>query len=201
MVNKNIAVLTDDYYFYCGVCAVLENNPMYLGGEFCIKQVQHGGENISIAEHAIIWVIDIDGFCHDITRYFEIMDTMVNIKIKYGDCCQVILCYNKFVCLPSSLCYKLFSVINTANSFSALNRDFYAAIEPSPWYQRSYRAPEKMEQQVLTRAEYQVLKALSRGENVKRVAYHYQRSPKTISHHKCSGLNKMKRKRLSSLYC
>ncbi len=197
MRNQNIVVVTDNHYFAHGIMSLLSVEEKKNCFVWTPAQVNSTLPHMDICGAETLLIVDVDKYFNNALLYFDILATLVAIKIKANECLRILLSYNKSVCMPSLASYSFFSFVNAAQGIKRVEQTIAALSEADAEGGVSGKSLEKL---ALTRCEYLVLNALSQGQNVSQVALKYQISPKRVSHHKCSGLTKMGKKRLYGVY-
>ncbi|WP_217478885.1 LuxR C-terminal-related transcriptional regulator [Enterobacter chuandaensis] len=197
MEKPNIVVVTNNRYFSRGIMSLLTQDEQERCTVWTPAQV---GVNINKregAEEGSCWIVDADNYFNNTLLFLDLLTALVDIKTTLNRHLRVLLCYNRYICMPSLDCYACFSMVNAARGIKSVEQKV-----------RSFSGHDRKDAEVtksgrktaLTRQEYLVLNALSQGQNVSQVADRYHITPKRVSHHKCSGLAKMKKKRLYGVY-
>lgn len=197
MERKKIVVVTNNHYFSQGVLSLLNDAER----RYCfVWTPAYSSVNINQTggiDGEDLWNVDVENYFNNISLYFYVLTTLMHMKNKLCGRLTVLLCYNKFVCMPSAACYPYFSFVNVSYGVKRVEQEIQAMCDPAL---KRAEVASSHEKTALTRLEYLVLNALSQGQSVNQVACTYQITPKRVSHHKCSGLNKLKKKRLYGVY-
>ncbi|EPT0360545.1 LuxR C-terminal-related transcriptional regulator [Enterobacter cloacae] len=200
MIIKNIIVVTDNHYFSHGIQTLLSERDSVNFSVMTSAQICRATDDITgIAEHTLC-IVDVNDYFYNILVYFDVMSILMDAKINLGSRLQILLCNNTSICLPSSDYYSLVSLVITGRGVNRLRRSVRKLTESEPVTNMTVKTGNTLAINTLTQTECEVLTALSLEQSVNDVAGKYQISPKCVSRHKCSGLKKMKKKRLHGVH-
>lgn len=197
MEKLNIVVVTNNRYFSQGIMSLLTQDEQESCTVWTPAQVGVNINKHKDADAGRCWIVDVDNYFNNTLLFLDLLTALVDLKTTLNRRLRVLLCYNKYICMPSRDCYASFSVVNAARGIKSVEHKFRSL---SGHDRKDGEVTKSGNKTALTRQEYLVLNALSQGLNVSQVAERYHITPKRVSHHKCYGLAKMKKKRLYGVY-